>query len=193
MLKFIFIIFSLCLLPSCSYLGYIKDPFTAIPNFQEVTPKLYRGGKPDKTAGWEKLKNLKIKTLISFEENNPQNLKRKQTAEALGLKVYSIPISLYAAPSEEQVFEFLTITLSSKNQPVFVYCNNGRDRSGVMIALYRVVVDGWTIKNAYHEAVSLGYWPYYGEDTPLKNFIHQLKDKKKYFEKAQALKNENNN
>ncbi len=193
MLKIILIIFSFCFLPSCAYLGYLKDPFADIPNFHEVNPQLYRGGMLDKTAGWDKLKTLKIKSIISFEEENPQSCKRKQTAESFGLKVYSIPVSLYAAPTDKQVLEFLTIALTSENQPIFVYCNNGRDRSGVMIALYRVVVEGWTIKNAYHEAVSLGYWPYYGEDTPLKNFIHQLKDKKIYFKKAHELKNEKNN
>jgi hypothetical protein len=52
--------------------------------------------------------------------------------------------------------------------------------------MYKVIVSGSTIKQAYKEAKNLGFWPYYGE-AELKNFIHQLKDKQIFFEKAREL------
>mgnify|MGYP001617255545 CR=1 FL=1 len=182
-------ILSACFLSGCAYLGYLKDPFYDIPNLRQVNPQLYRGGEPKK-LGWDKLKSLGIKSIVNLEEKRPGDSNEKRTAESLGIKVYCLPLSLYSVPSEEQVLMFLGIVLTPDNQPVFIHCNNGRDRTGVMIAMYRVVVNGWTIKDAYGEATSLGYWPYYGEDAPLKKFIHQLKDKKNYFEKIGELKNE---
>ncbi len=190
-LKIFILSFSLCFSMGCAYLGYLKDPFSDIPNFRQVTPQLYRGGKPN-IQGWEKLKFLGIKTVINLEETNKIN-SQELTLETTGIKVVRLPLNLYTVPSDEQIFLFLKIVLSAKNQPVFIHCNNGRDRTGVMIALYRVVFNGWTIKNAYDEAVSLGYWPYYGEDAPLKKFIHQLKEKKAYFKKAEEFKNEKTN
>ncbi len=189
MRKVIILILCVSFLPGCVYSGYLKDPFSDIPNLSRVNPQLYRGGEPKKT-GWEKLKSLGIKSIVNLEEKGPGDSNEKLTAESLEIKVYYLPLSLYTVPSEEQVLMFLGIVLTPENQPVFIHCNNGRDRTGVMIAMYRVIVDGWTIKNAYGEATSLGYWPYYGEDAPLKKFIHQLKDKKIYFEKAEELKNE---
>jgi len=192
MRKIIILIIFFCFLPGCVYLGYLKDPFSDIPNLSRVNPRLYRGGEPKK-LGWEKLKSLGIKSIVNLEEKGSGDSNEKRVAESLGIKMYYLPISLHIVPTEGQVLMFLEIVLASENQPVFIHCNNGRDRTGVMIAMYRVVVDGWTIKNAYDEATSLGYWPYYGEDAPLKKFIHQLKDKKIYFEKAKELKSEQTN
>lgn len=186
-IRIIFLCFFLYSSLGCAYLGYLKDPFSDIPNFRQVSPLLYRGGKPS-LRGWEKLKSLGVKTVINLEETNKRN-NRESAGETTGIKVFRLPISLYNAPGDEQVFSFLEIVSAKENQPVFIHCNNGRDRTGVMIALYRIVMDGWTIKNAYREAVALGYWPYYGEDAPLKKFIHQLKEKKPYFQKAEELKN----
>jgi hypothetical protein len=38
-----------------------------------------------------------------------------------------------------------------------VHCMNGQDRSGLAIALYRVIKQGWTCTQAIQEAISLGY------------------------------------
>lgn len=179
-------LFFLC---GCAYLSYIKDPFSDIPNFYKVDSVLYRGGKPH-PKGWQNLKTLKIKTIISLQNANKKSLKEKEFANNAGISFYGLPMSVYKQPTDEQVLRFLEIILKKSNQPVFVYCNSGRDRTGAMIALYRVVVCGWTIKNSYKEARRLGFWPYRGEEGVLKKFIHQLKDKRLYFKKAKELLNE---
>ncbi|MFH1397162.1 MAG: hypothetical protein ABIH27_01235, partial [Candidatus Omnitrophota bacterium] len=90
------IILALCVffLPGCVYLGYLKNPFSDIPNFSRVNPQLYRGGEPKK-PGWEKLKSLGIKSIVNLEEKGPGNSNEKRTAESLGIKVYYLPLSLY--------------------------------------------------------------------------------------------------
>lgn len=181
---------NLLFLSGCAYLGYIKDPFVDIPNFYKVDEILYRGGQPNQ-EGLKKLKSLGIKTVISLREEDKQMLREKELIEALGMKFSNLPLSVYRRPSDEQVISFLENALDQDNQPVFVHCNSGRDRAGAMVALYRVVVSGWTIKEAYKEAKRLGFWPYKGE-AELKKFIHQIKDKKIYFEKVRELTYEDN-
>ncbi|MCX7927932.1 MAG: tyrosine-protein phosphatase [Candidatus Omnitrophica bacterium] len=173
----------------CAYLGYLKDPFENIPNFYKVSENLYRGGQP-KEAGFRFLKQLGIKTVVSLRGKNYHVELERKIIENMGMNFFSIPLSVYQQPEEKQVLEFLEILLKREYQPVFVHCDSGRDRTGAMIAMYRVVVDGWTIKQAYREARKFGFFPYRSREAPLKMFIHQLKDKKIYFEKARQLKNE---
>lgn len=175
---------SLLFICGCAYIGYLKDPFVDIPNFYQVDAILYRGGQPNQ-EGLKKLKSLGIKTIISLNEENERLPQEKEQVEIMGMDFYHLPMSVYKRPSDEQVLGFLDIILNKDNQPAFVHCTSGRDRTGAMIAMYRVVVSGLTIKQAYKEAKRLGFWPYRGE-AELKNFIHQLKDKRIYFEKAKV-------
>ncbi|HOW42894.1 MAG TPA: tyrosine-protein phosphatase [Candidatus Omnitrophota bacterium] len=170
----------------CAYLGYVKDPFVDIPVFTRVDSRIYRGGRL-KAKGWEQLSAAGIKSIISLQGASPKVSREERLALERGMRFYHLPMTVFKQPTQEQAVRFLEIVLDKANQPVFVHCDSGRDRTGAMIAFYRVVVDGWTIKRAYHEARQFGFFPYHGDEAELKMFIHQLKDKQVYFEKAQEL------
>jgi protein tyrosine/serine phosphatase len=172
----------LIMLSGCAYANYATDQFKSIPAFYKVNNNLYRGGEPD-MDGLNRLKNMNIKTIVSFQQESDEVATERAMVHAFGMEFYNIPLSVYERPTDEQVLEFLDIVTNQANFPVFVHCASGRDRTGSMIAMYRVVVDGWTIKEAYQEAKDLGFWPYKG-DAELKAFIHQLKDKDIYFIKV---------
>jgi protein tyrosine/serine phosphatase len=191
MKKALIIIAAFLPLAGCAYLSYMKDPFADIPAFTRVTENIYRGGPP-KAAGYDTLKDINIKAVLSLSQNIKQVQNEERWAVANGIKFYHLPIDLYTRPSDEQALRFLEIVLDRSNQPIFVHCEDGRDRTGTMIAFYRVVAENWTIKDAYHEARVIGYWPYHGDDAPLKMFVHQLKDRPLYFQKAKELLLENN-
>ncbi|MFA5099605.1 MAG: tyrosine-protein phosphatase [Candidatus Omnitrophota bacterium] len=189
-MKKISALIAFCVLVSgCAYVSYMKDPFADIPAFAQVTRTMYRGGPP-KAAGYEILQGLGIRSILSLSQDMKRVRQEEQWAGANNIKFYHIPIDLYSRPADEQALRFLEIALDSSNLPIFVHCEDGRDRTGTMIALYRVVVQGWTIKDAYHEARVIGYWPYHGDEAPLKAFVHQLKDKPVFFEKAKELSRE---
>ena len=59
--------------------------------------------------------------------------------------------------SDEEVISFLTIISDPNNQPVFVHCRYGADRTGLMCAVYRVVVQGWSREAAIDEMQRGGY------------------------------------
>ncbi len=184
-MKIIIICLILLSFSGCAYLGYFRDPFVDIPNFYQVDERLYRGGQP-KPEGFKKLQALGIKTVISLRGEDEKTYNEKETLKTLGINFYNLPMSVYTRPRDEHILSFLESVLNKNNQPVFLHCESGRDRTGAIVAVYRVVVSGLTIKQAYKEAKILGFWPYRGE-AELKNFIHQLKDKKIYFEKAREL------
>lgn len=183
LISVIFFLFNIC---GCAYLGYLRGPFVDIPNFHQVDDFLYRGGQPNE-EGLIRLKGLGIKTIVSLRGENEELIAEKKIVSQLGIDFVNIPLSVYRRPTDEEALKFLDIVIDKSKQPVFVHCESGRDRTGAFIAMYRVVVCGWTIKQAYNEAKELGFWPYRGE-AELHKFVHQLKDKKEYFKKVAEAK-----
>jgi len=157
-----------------------------VPRLYKVNEGLYRGAKPS-GVGWNHLKDIGIQTVIYLEEGETQQAHGRKLAENAGMEFYGMPMSLYERPSDEHVLKFLDIVMDPGKQPVFVHCDSGKDKTGTMIAVYRVVVEGWGPKEGYNEAKKFGFWPYRG-DAVLKSYIHQLKDKKIFYERAAALK-----
>ncbi len=182
-----FVLFFCACFAGCAYLGYVKDPFYPIPCFNRVNDGLYRGGQP-KSGGYGILTAQGIRSIVCLRGNYTGIENEKKWAADNGVAFFHIPLSVYKEPTQEQALFFLETVLNRRNLPVFVHCANGRDRTGEMIAFYRVVADGWTIKNAYKEARAFGFFPYRGEEAEMKRFIHQLKDKPIYFQKAGELR-----
>ncbi len=52
---------------------------------------------------------------------------------------------------EDEVVRFLEVATDPERQPVFVHCRHGADRTGMMCAIYRMVVCGWDRKDAIGE------------------------------------------
>jgi tyrosine-protein phosphatase SIW14 len=77
------------------------------------------------------------------------------------------------SPTEEQAVKFLKVATNKKRQPVFVHCKHGSDRTGVMCAMYRVVVDGWSKQSAIEEMIKgdFGFHPLW---TNLIKFVQNI-------------------
>lgn len=82
------------------------------------------------------------------------------------MKYVNVPMKGVVAPPNELVDRVLAF-LNSENS-VFVHCKRGADRTGAIIACYRIEHDRWDRKQALNEAKSLGMgWDQFG----LKHFI----------------------
>jgi len=173
------------LVSGCGYLSYVRDPFVDIPQFARVDERLYRGGRPN-PDGIYTLREEGIKTIITLQGPSSERSAEAQLAKTLDMEFVSIPLSVYEAPTDEDILFFMEYVLNPEKQPVFVHCASGRDRTGTLVAVYRVLAYGWGPKEAYKEAKRYGFWPYKG-DAVLKNFIHQLKDKDIYFTETEEL------
>lgn len=133
----------------------IDPKYPELPKFRTVNKNLYRGAQP-KPGGVKKLAELGIKTIINLRDEGKEAQAEKTEAGAAGLRYFSIPMPKFNAPTDEQVARVLAIIEAPENQPVFVHSKDGANSTGLIIAVYRMVHDGWDNSRAAGEAEFLG-------------------------------------
>ncbi|MDT4897869.1 MAG: tyrosine-protein phosphatase [Acidobacteriota bacterium] len=126
-----------------------------LPNFHKVNEQLYRGAQPS-PGGMKELAALRIKTVINLRGEDEHTRDEEAEARAAGLRYFSVPLPGFGRPSDEQVNRVLAIINDSQNWPVFVHCHHGEDRTGTIIAVYRISHDGWSAEEARKEAKRYG-------------------------------------
>jgi tyrosine-protein phosphatase SIW14 len=123
-----------------------------VPNFGEVTPKLYRGGLLNGT-GLKALKKLGIEIVVDTHANDASE---EREVRSLGMQYVAIPWHC-PWPHDEVFVKFLTLLHENKGKKVFVHCRLGDDRTGMMVAAYRMAEEGWTADEAMKEMKSFGF------------------------------------
>ncbi len=132
-----------------------EERFRELPNFHQVNERLYRGGQPQR-GGLKKLSELRIKTVINLRGEGESVKGDRVEAETLGLRYFSVPMPALGRPTDEQVERVLALMDDHKNWPVFVHCQRGSDRTGTIIAVYRILCERWTEEQAIAEAKRFG-------------------------------------
>lgn len=122
-----------------------------LPNLHQVTPTVYRGGQPT-AEGMRQLKVMGVKTVINLRSFNSDRDELGDT----GLEYEHIYMKAWH-PEREDIIRFLRIVMDKNKAPVFVHCQHGADRTGLMCAIYRVAVCGWTKEEAIHEMTDGGF------------------------------------
>lgn len=130
-----------------------------LPNFHRINENFYRGGQPTED-GIRRLAALGIKTIINFRGVNRRVLREKRIAEENGLQFLNLPLSDWLSPKNSEIEKILEIITNPANQPVFIHCKRGCDRTGTVLAIYRIKFDGWTAAEARREAKErgIGWW-----------------------------------
>jgi tyrosine-protein phosphatase SIW14 len=127
-----------------------------VPNFHAVNDHLYRGGQPA-DAAWKSLATLGVKTVIDLRVAAEHSIDEEAKAvEAAGMHFVSYPMGRLAAPSNVDIAKILALLDSNAAWPVFLHCRRGADRTGTVIACYRITHDGWSNQEALKEARSYG-------------------------------------
>jgi protein tyrosine phosphatase (PTP) superfamily phosphohydrolase (DUF442 family) len=114
----------------------------------EVAPGLYRGGRPD-ADGIAWLKAMGIKTVINLRHYHGDTERR--LVESAGLRYERIVLGSSDAPRTEQIARFLELVRDPALRPIYVHCKHGVDRTGAMLAVYRMEEEGWENTEAFAE------------------------------------------
>jgi len=123
----------------------------------EKSAKLFFAERNLPRQGLEHLKQLGITTVVNLRSWESAVSSERKKAEALGLHFINIPVSGWAPPSDKQVAQFLSLFHGTPADKIFVHCKFGDDRTGVMIAAYRIAENHWTAKQAIEEMSFFGF------------------------------------
>lgn len=134
----------------------MQEKPTSIRNFRQVHNWLYRGGQPNE-EGFDQLLALGVKTVISLRWNRTAIAKERSLTKAKGLNFVSIPLSYLILPSKQDIAQFFSVLDDEAMRPVFVHCLLGSDRTGMLLAMYRIARDNWGVDKAYEEMKEGGF------------------------------------
>jgi protein tyrosine/serine phosphatase len=127
-----------------------------LPNFQKVDDHVYRGAQPT-NKGFKDLAERGIKTVVDLRDIGEHSQADEQKAVTdLGMRYVSIPMQGMSTPKDKQIVAVLALLNDVTSGPVFVHCKRGADRTGTVIAVYRILHDGWDSRRALSEAKSYG-------------------------------------
>jgi len=147
--------------------------YKELPNFHKMSDMLYRGAQP-LGGGIKKLAGLGVKTIINLRGEDDLARQEKKDAEAAGLHYFSVSMAGLSAPSDEQVAQVMAIIDKPENQPVFIHCKRGSDRTGTIAAVYRISHDGWNSDRAIAEAKTYGMsWTEFGMRGYISDYYRQ--------------------
>lgn len=165
MLPIIMIFFSFFILTNCSAQPINKTPDSkkwAIPikvqgadNFYKVSETLFRSEQPTED-GMKNIEAFGIGTVISLRSRQ----KDVELAKNTELNLIHVSMRAWNPKYEDavKVMYFLNPNNPETNKkPILIHCYHGADRTGMMVALYRMVYQNWEREEALDEMLNGGY------------------------------------
>ena len=127
-----------------------------LPNFGTVSATLFRGAQPS-LSGFSSLHQMGVGIVVNFR-NEPDEIAAEQhQVESLGMKYVNIPWSGHDEPSDKQIVQFLDLVRTNPQTKIFVHCAAGADRTGTMVAAYRIAMEHKSTEEALKEMHSFHY------------------------------------
>jgi len=123
-----------------------------LSNVGRVAPGVLRGAQPGR-EGYAALKAMGVKTVIDMRTSESE---RKQV-EAAGMSAIAIPIEMTREGLKEKVDRVVALMADPANQPVYVHCRHGQDRTGIVVAAFRMKQQGWRLAEAEAEMQAFGF------------------------------------
>lgn len=114
-------------------------------NLHQMTPTLYRSALPDSNAV-PALEKLKIGTVINFLPESDANWLKSSNIKQVQLSYRTNHVD-----DSDVLAALRAIQDAQADGPVLMHCKHGSDRTGLMAAMYRVVVQGWSKEDALNE------------------------------------------
>ena len=123
-----------------------------IPNLHRVSDDLYRSGFP-REGGLVELESLGVKSILELsyfdiDSNLPD-------AKTTSLHIVHYPL-LPLGIEQSMIFEMFDI-YRDLEKPVLVHCYHGSDRTGLFVAIYRILYQNWSKEEAKDELINGGF------------------------------------
>ena len=150
---------ALAVLSSCKD---VSPPPHPVENFQVVEEgRIYAGSRPD-VHGLRSLDSLGVNAILNLErdlwgETSAEVEREWKTARRIGLQFVHLPLHPTRAPTWKELDWAVNILADPSVHPVFVHDDQGSARTGMVVAGYRIRVQGWSPERAYEEMTERGF------------------------------------
>ena len=128
---------------------------TDLPRFQQVNERLFRSGQP-RDGSLTRLRELGIDTIINLRGASKRTRAEEAEARSLGFNYFNVGLPNWGRPQDARVERILALIAAPENGRVLVHCRSGVDRTGMIVAIYRMTHDGWNSQEALAEADRYG-------------------------------------
>lgn len=127
------------------------DVAAELPRLLQVNEQLYRSAQP-RDGAIKRLHELGFNTIINLRGTSKRTRAQEVEARALGLNYFNLPLPNWGRPNDARVARILEVLSAPERGRVLIHCRSGVDRTGMMVALYRMQNEGWTKSDALAEA-----------------------------------------
>ena len=136
---------------------------------------IYRSGRLPLDRAQATLANHHIRVLIDLTENKPSNRfqpKERAAAMALGIEYHNFPLIGDGTGDIAHYANAIAVMLQARREgkPVLIHCAAGAQRTGGVVAAYRVLVEQKSPDEARAELKRYGWKP--GKDQVLLNYLN---------------------
>jgi protein tyrosine/serine phosphatase len=121
-------------------------------NLFQVAPRFYRSARLDE-EDLPRLRSLGIRTVVSLRAFHSDT----RLLDDTGIGAVRVPMLTWSIDDDEVVRALRAIRSAETRGPVLLHCQHGADRTGLVTAMYRMVVQGWSREAALDELQNGGF------------------------------------
>ncbi|OTQ59099.1 dual specificity protein phosphatase family protein [Gilliamella sp. A7] len=136
-------------------------------NFHQVSNDIYRSEQPS-LKQIKQLDKLGIKTIINLR------LWHSDRDKVANTEISEVWINMRAGDiSDEKIIQILK-AIKTSPKPILIHCWHGSDRTGAVIAMYRLIFQNWSKHQAIDELMQPEFGHHYNIYPNIKNYINNV-------------------
>lgn len=139
--------------------NYIPPPLSVVDkqfNFHIVDNNLWRSSQPNS----ESIKRMKLhglKSIINLRGDEQTDIWEKKLSDSLGIKYFSKPMDATKEQDLNYLKEILSLIEDENNQPVLIHCLGGKDRTGLIVGMYKLKYSDISMEDLKKEIIMYGH------------------------------------
>lgn len=122
-----------------------------LARFDRVTEDVYRASQPNPETMKALIERYRIRSVLKLNQRQPETL-------PAGVTLINEPIGTRTALTPERIQRILD-AIEQAPKPILIHCTHGEDRTGLIVALYRVR-HGMSFAAAHRDMLAHGFHPY---------------------------------
>ncbi|MCX6117587.1 MAG: dual specificity protein phosphatase family protein [Proteobacteria bacterium] len=130
----------------------------------EFAQGLLRGARPANEPQVRYLAEaLDVTLIVSLDDywKDPSMKARETTwVKSAGIQIVHLPMHHLKGPTLREVKQALSVLKSNPQHKIYLHCQHGKDRTGIVVAAYRIIYEGVEVDDAIKEMYRFGHSPF---------------------------------